>query len=316
MHEQQNYVLSYPDSNAPICQLFFLPKSLLYPIAVVTSFCYAIHGFYLNESFFNAIVKQRNLSVLTRRCLPVVAGILAMQVLHEVVQYLVAKWRGIQVGAPVPLPSFSLGLFGCITPLRSFPTSRAALLDFALSGPLATAAASIGCIVASVILTLRASPAVLATFPVVPALWLKSSLLVGTIISWIASKPLMLPLAQPIPIHPLFLVGYSGLISSGLNLLPIFRLDGGRACTAAMGTRQGAVISVSILLFLLSLALTGGWDLGSGWGMLVALFQRRPEIPARDDVTEVDNVRLGAWIFSFLLSAAILSPFPGAPCIL
>jgi membrane-associated protease RseP (regulator of RpoE activity) len=288
----------------------------MYPLAILTSFLYAIEGFVLNVNFFNALVKQRNLSILTSRCLPVVGGIFAMQVLHEVVQYLVAKWRGIQVGPPVPVPSVRLGMFGCITPIKSFPPSRAALLDFALSGPFATTIASIGCIVASVILTVRASPAVLATFPVLPALVLKSSLLVGTIISWIASKPLMLPLAQPIPIHPLFLVGYAGLISSGLNLLPIFRLDGGRACTAAMGTRQGAVISVSILLFLLSLALSGGSGLGVGWGIIVALFQRRQEIPARDDVTEVDDVRLGAWMFSFLLSVAILSPFPGAHSIL
>lgn len=239
-----------------------------------------------------------------------------MHVLHEVVHYLVAKWRGIEIGLPVPVPSTALGLFGCITPIKSFPSSRAALLDLALSGPFATTIASIGCIVASIILTVRASPTALARFPVLPALILKSSLLAGTITSWIASKALMLPLAQPIPVHPLFLVGYSGLISSGLNLLPIFRLDGGRACTAAMGTRQGAVISVSILLFLLSIALSGGSGLGFSWGMFVAIFQRRPEIPARDDVTEVDNVRLGAWIFSLLLSTAILSPFPGAPSIL
>ncbi len=236
-----------------------------------------------------------------------------MQVLQEVVHYLVAKWRGIKVGSPVPVPSVALGMFGCITPIKSFPASRAALLDFALSGPFATTIASIGCIIASMILTVRASPATIATFPVLPTLVLKSSLLAGTIISWIASKALMLPLAQPIPVHPLFLVGYAGLISSGLNLLPIFRLDGGRACTAAMGPRQGAVISVSILLFLLSLALSGGSGLGFYWGMFVAIFQRRQEIPARDDVTEVDNVRLGAWMFSFLLSISILTPFPGAP---
>lgn len=249
-------------------------------------------------------------------CMPVVGGILAMQLLHEVVHYLVAKWRRIQIGTPVPIPSLALGCSGCITPIRSFPDSRAALLDFALSGPFATTIASIGCIVASILVTVRASPAALATFPVLPTMIFKSSLLVGTLTSWIASKVLMLPLAQPIPVHPLFMVGYSGLVVSGLNLLPIFRLDGGRACSAAMGPRQSAVISVSMLLFLLSLALSGGSGLGFGWGMFVALFQRKQEIPARDEVTEVDNVRLGAWMFSFLLAIAILTPFPGAPSIL
>jgi membrane-associated protease RseP (regulator of RpoE activity) len=93
------------------------------------------------------------------------------------------------------------------------------------------------------------------TFPVLPAVAIKSSLLAGTLTSWIVSKVLMLPPAQPIPVHPLFLVGYAGLIASGLNLLPVFRLDGGRACSAAMGPKQAAIISVSVILFLLSMAL-------------------------------------------------------------
>jgi membrane-associated protease RseP (regulator of RpoE activity) len=154
------------------------------------------------------------------------------------------------------------------------------------------------------------------TFPVLPAVAIKSSLLAGTLTSWIVSKVLMLPPAQPIPVHPLFLVGYAGLIASGLNLLPVFRLDGGRACSAAMGPKQAAIISVSVILFLLSMALSGGSGLGFSWGMIIALFQRQQEIPPRDDVTEVDNVRLGSWIFSFVLAVGILSPFPGAPSIL
>jgi hypothetical protein len=51
--------------------------------------------------------------------------------------------------------------------------------------------------------------------------------------------------------------------------------------------------------------------MGFTWGMLVTIFQRRQEIPARDEVTEVDNLRLGAWFFSFLLAIAVLTPFPG-----
>ena len=239
-----------------------------------------------------------------------------MQLLQEVVHYLVAKWRSIKIGLPTPIPSFEIGTFGCVTPIKSFPPNRAALLDFALSGPFATTIASLGCIIASALLTVRASPAALAKFPVLPAIVIKSSFLAGTLISWIASKVLMLPPAQPIPIHPLFLVGYAGLIASGLNLLPVFRLDGGRACSAAMGPKQAAIISVSVLLFLLSLALSGGTGLGFSWGMIIAIFQRQQEIPPRDDVTEVDNVRLASWIFSFLLAIGILTPFPGAPSLL
>jgi membrane-associated protease RseP (regulator of RpoE activity) len=281
-----------------------------------TIFRYAIEAYSLNQLFFDAVVKRGSMHALVKTCLPVWGGILGLQVLHEVVHYLVAKWRRINIGFPTPIPSIAIGTFGCVTPIRSFPPDRAALLDFALSGPIVTSIASVGCIVASVLLTVRASPAALMTFPVLPAMVVKSSFLVGMLTSWIASKILMLPPAQPIPVHPLFLVGYAGLIASGLNLLPVFRLDGGRACSAAMGPRQAAVISVSVLLFLLSMTLSGGSGIGFTWGLIIALFQRQQEIPPRDDVTEVDNVRLASWIFSFILSLSILTPFPGAPSIL
>jgi membrane-associated protease RseP (regulator of RpoE activity) len=165
-------------------------------------------------------------------------------------------------------------------------------------------------------LTVRSSPAALVNFPVIPAAFLKSSFLIGTLLSWMSSKTLMLPLAQPVPVHPLFMIGFSGLIASGLNLLPIFRLDGGRACAAAVGPRQAAMISMAVLLFLLSIVLSSGSGLGFAWLLIVTLFQRRQEIPARDEVTEVDNVRLGVWFSSFLLAMAILAPFPGSPGIL
>jgi membrane-associated protease RseP (regulator of RpoE activity) len=111
--------------------------------------------------------------------------------------------------------------------------------------------------------------------------------------------------------HPFFVVGASGLITNALNLLPIFRLDGGRACFAAVGPRQGAVISVFTLLLLISMVMSGASSTFIVWTFLVALLQRRQEIPPRDDVTEVDGKRLALWLLSFLLSVSIVAPFPG-----
>lgn len=224
---------------------------------------------------------------------------------------MVAKRRGMRIGTPVPVLSNGLGMCGCITPLKSFPANRASLLDFALSGPFAGILASLGCIFAGISMTTRASTTALSTFPFITAAKLKSSFLVGSILSCLASKTIMLPAAQPVPIHPLFTVGYSGLVASALNLLPIFRLDGGRAFAAAMGARQTPIISVAALLLLLSQSLTGGSAIGFEWAIMIILFQRREEVPARDEVTDVDNFRFGTWLFSLLLSFAILSPFPG-----
>jgi hypothetical protein len=59
------------------------------------------------------------------------------------------------------------------------------------------------------------------------------------------------------------------------------------------------------------MVLSGAQSIFLTWTFLVALLQRRPELPPRDDVTEVNNLRMTLWLFSFLLSMSILAPFPG-----
>jgi membrane-associated protease RseP (regulator of RpoE activity) len=286
---------------------------MCYPLTAISVFTYSVTMYALNPDFFDAIVNRRDLKALYT-CIPLALGTLILQTIHETAHYLVAKQKKLKIGTPIPIPSFHLSLipfFGCITPLRSFPRNRAALLDFALSGPLTAITASLGLVIGGTMLTVRASPIEIARFPIMSVANMKSSFLLGSILSWLAPKTMMLPLAQPVPMHPLFVVGASGLISNALNLLPIFRLDGGRACFAAMGQRQGAVISVFTLLLIISMVTSGGSSIFVTWTLLIALLQRRPEIPPRDDVTEVDGKRLALWLLSFLLSVSILAPFPG-----
>mmetsp|Transcript_7944 Transcript_7944/g.11689 ORF Transcript_7944/g.11689 Transcript_7944/m.11689 type:complete len:225 (+) Transcript_7944:231-905(+) len=218
---------------------------------------------------------------------------------------------GIQIGLPVPLPSLQIGTFGSITPLRSFPKSRTALFDFAMSGPLITAVASLAMVVCGISLTVQASSESLASFAVVPAALMKTSFLIGTIISYMAPKVMMVPLAQPIPIHPLFMVGLAGLVSSALNLLPIGRLDGGRTCMAIFGRRSSYLISLLATSILAVAALTGTSVVSIFFGLLVTLFQRNADIPIRDELSDVDDIRVGVYIFSLVLTFLILSPFPG-----
>ena len=112
--------------------------------------------------------------------------------------------------------------------------------------------------------------------------------------------------------HPLFMVGFTGLLSSALNILPVFRLDGGRACTAVVGKRVSALASSWTLLMMLSAALSGSSIFGY-WAAFIILFQRRQDIPVRDDVTKVNDIRVGAWIASLTASVLTLVPFPGGP---
>ena len=62
------------------------------------------------------------------------------------------------------------------------------------------------------------------------------------------SVSLMQTLSAPIPVHPLVVVGFTGMIVSALNLMPIGKLDGGRASAAVFGRRTSAVLGTLTLL--------------------------------------------------------------------
>lgn len=270
-------------------------------------------SYVLNSNFFNAIVYRRDSRVLLRSCIPIFLGVMLVQVVHEAAHYLVARIHKIKIGRPTPLPSPQIGTFGCITPLQSFPANRSALFDLAFSGPVAAFAVSLIMLAVGSHTTLHASEAALSRFPVVPIGLLKSSLLTSMVLSVTAPKLMVLPLAQPVPVHPLLISGFAGLVSSALNLLPVFRLDGGRMILALFGTRDNGIWSGTTLMFMLSLVISGTSTVALTWGLLIILLQRQTEVPVRDDVTPVNVFRFRAWIGAITAAILTLSPFPGGP---
>jgi len=274
-----------------------------------TTLAYAVSSFALNPTFFNAIVKENDANSFPL-CLPVFWGVLAISALHEVGHIVAAKKYGVKLGKPVPLPSLQVGSFGNITPLRSFPSSRSALFDVAISGPGVAMLASLVMIIVGLRLTMTAQS--FTSFPVVPAAMMKSSFLVGSIASIVFPKVMLAPLSQPIPIHGLFLVGLAGLFISSVNLLPIGRLDGGRASMAAFGRRSASLISLLSLLVLAFYSFDGLSGIIIFWGALVVLTQQRlADIPARNEVTEISGLRVAIYNTLLVLSLLTIAPFPG-----
>jgi len=277
---------------------------------LISIFAYAVSSYALNPVFFKAVVDMSDLSLFSV-CLPIVLGVLSISLCHELGHFIASKISGVKIGLPVLLPSLQLGTFGCITPLRNFPDSRKSLFDFAATGPLSAIAVSIIFVIYGLLLTIQASASSVLELPAIPAALFKSSFLVGTIVSAITPKLMTLPLSQPVPIHPFFLIGLSGIFVSAVNLLPIGRLDGGRMCIAVFGRRSAYLISLLTTLFLAISALTGSSTISIFWGLLVTLFQRTQEIPVRDDLTEVSNSRFVIYAFCILFTTMVLAPFPG-----
>jgi len=278
---------------------------------IFTTFAYAVSAYALNPNFFNAVVNENDISLLWVT-LPIFFGVFALSIVHEVAHYIAAEKNGIKLGWPVPLPSLQIGTFGSITPLRSFPPSRSSIFDVAISGPLVTAFVSTLMTIIGLILTIRTPATAMSGLAVIPAALTKMSFLVGSITTVLAPKIMMMPLSQPIPVHPLFLIGFAGLVGSALNLLPIGKLDGGRASTAIFGRRTSYLISIQTLFLMAVCALTGISAISIFWGLLITLFQRNADVPIRDELTEVNDVRYKVYIFSIVLAVLTLVPFPGS----
>ena len=275
-----------------------------------TSFVYSLSAYALNGEFFRNVVELNDVSSVVPTCLPLALGVLAVSAVHECAHILAARVHQVKMGWPVILPSLETGTFGSITPLRSFPSSRKAMFDIAISGPLTATLVSFLLIVSGLDLTVTASTQELESFPVISAALIKSSYLLGIISSLISPKLMLLPDAQPIPVHPLFLAGWSGLLSQALNLLPVGRLDGGRAAMAVFGRKLSASISFYSILTLALLSFVRSSSLIVFWTAIVATFQRLADQATVDDVSPVDKTRKN--MYAALLSLAILTlwPFP------
>jgi len=278
-------------------------------LTAFTTLAYALGAYALNPTFFRAIVGENDVAAVPM-CLPILAGVLAMSAVHELGHVLAAGRHGVKLGRPVPLPSLQVGTFGSITPLRSFPPTRVALFDVAMGGPGTSMLASILLIVSGLILTITSRS--LATFPVVPAAVMKSSFLIGQIVTVVAPTIMLAPLSQPVPVHPFFLVGLSGLVMSAVNILPIGRLDGGRACAATWGRRVASSTTFLSLIVLAFYSFAGISGIAAFWGSLLLLTrQRLLDVPCVDEVTGVGEVRTNIYLAALALALMTLSPFPG-----
>ncbi|KAI2505488.1 Peptidase family M50 [Fragilaria crotonensis] len=308
-------ILAIPSTIVPAIEARYPVTSILAcALAAATTATYAVSCFALNPTFFDAVMNQRDISPQTLlTCAPIFVGVIGIQVIHELAHRITAKRRMVELGLPVPLLSPELGLCGAVTSYRSFPPNLDSLFDISISGPLSGMIASVGCIIGGIVATLNSSAAMLTTFPVVPIALLKGSFLTGAIVSILAPKLMVLPIAQPIPVHPAVCIGFAGLISNAINMLPIVGLDGGGALAAIVG-RGRAFVASAMCTITLALSFLQGNDssLFPSLGIIYAFARlgRKPWL-VRNEVPQVNDARIMVYFAAFVLALLALVPFPG-----
>ncbi|CAM9238648.1 unnamed protein product [Ectocarpus sp. 6 AP-2014] len=283
-----------------------------------TAFAYGIGNFALRPEFYEKI-NEGDVAV-AGMALPIMMGVLTLQFIHEIGHRVVAGNKDIEMGPPIFIPtprppppahaSLQTGLFGAITPLLSFPKNRKDYFDVASAGPLLGTFVSLAVFIVGIMMTGSATPEALEMFPLVPAGLFHSSLLVGIMTSIGLPNVMGLAVASTVPIHPLAIVGVTGIIVNALNLMPIGSLDGGRIAMSAFGRKAGGVLGTVTLLLQAISSVFNNYSLQLFWGLLVILFQRGQDLPAKDELTEVGEGRIVTTGLLLFFSLITLIPFP------
>ncbi|CAI5473708.1 unnamed protein product [Closterium sp. Yama58-4] len=250
------------------------------------------------------------LAPFVRNALPIAYGVFGVQVFHEVAHWLTAAQKRVRLGIPYLIPNITIGSFGAITQIKSPCPDRTALFDIAMAGPLAGAALSLAMFAAGLALSLPPSgplaalPGLQDSLVQVPSQLFQGSLLLGALCRAVLGYHLMH--VQAITIHPLVIVGWCGLTTSALNLLPAGRIDGGRATQAAFG-RDTVGITSLVTYGLLGLGLLGG-PFSLPFGLYVLFLQRDFEKPALNDVSGVGWQRQAVLAVAIALAVGTLLP--------
>lgn len=238
--------------------------------------------------------------------IPISLGVLAIAAAHELGHRVMAKIRNVKLGLPFFIPSLQVGTFGTITPLESYPRARKDLFDVAAAGPVMGMVCSIAALLAGLIFT--SSGTVADWFPQVPTNLFHASILVGTLADILL--PPGLREQATLAVHPLTVIGYTGILVNALNLLPIGRLDGGRIVQALYGrVAAGRISAITLILQGLS-SIFGNSPLLLFWGLICVFVQRESDYPCRNEIVEPSDFRSAIGLFSLFLMLAVLIPFP------
>jgi len=223
---------------------------------------------------------------------------------HEMGHYLMSRRYGIKATLPffLPFPLPPFGTLGAVIRMESTVSSRKALFDTGVAGPITSLILSIPAIVFG----LKLSEVVPVSHIKEGALRLADPLLFSFIQQLVMPD---VPSNYEVVLHPIAYAGWVGLFVTSLNLLPIGQLDGGHIVYGVFGRRSRGIflIAIAVMAFI-TVFYNPGWFLLL---ILIILFGFRHP-PPMDDQTPLDWKRkfIGGVIFLAFFLSFTPAPFP------
>ncbi|HMK74654.1 MAG TPA: site-2 protease family protein [Thermodesulfobacteriota bacterium] len=223
---------------------------------------------------------------------------------HEMGHYLMSRRYGIRATLPffLPFPLPPFGTLGAVIRMESTVSSRKALFDTGVAGPLTSLILSIPAIV----IGLKLSTVVPTSHIKEGALRLADPLLFSSIQRLVLGQ---ISENYEIVLHPIGFAGWVGLFVTSLNLLPIGQLDGGHIAYGLFGRRSRVIFLVAIaVMAFITVFYNPGWFLLL---ILIILFGFRHP-PPMDDQTPLGWKRklLGGFVFLAFFVSFTPAPFP------
>jgi Zn-dependent protease len=220
---------------------------------------------------------------------------------HEMGHYVACRIYGINASYPyfIPAPTL-LGTFGAFIRIRSPITTRRALFDVGLAGP-----------VAGFLVTLPALAYGVASSRIVPGAEESSAVVFG--------HPLLerLLCAQFHPrvdvtwllLNPVGRAAIVGLLVTAMNLLPAWQLDGGHILYSLTSERHPRV-SLAVALALIGMGIWA-WHWWAVWGIILLILSLRfKHPPVYDPWQPIDPARR-LWAFGALAIFVLsFTPWP------
>jgi Zn-dependent protease len=190
--------------------------------------------------------------------------LLGILLAHELGHYFACKLYGIDVSYPYFIPAPTLfGTFGAFIRIRSPITTRRALFDVGLAGP-----------VVGFILAVPAMTYAIASSKIIPDAQASAAIVFGNPPLMKILMSLFHPGVDPnsILLHPVGRAAWMGLFATGLNLMPVWQLDGGHIIYS-LASQYHRRISIIASLALISLGLLD--PLWYGWGGVLLVLSLR-----------------------------------------
>lgn len=318
----EDALLITPNKFAPMAPKLF--AAVITAISLFSSFVYCIDTFSENDAVMQrlkeaseqataGIAGAYDLAWFNELLVPMLVTLGLAQGLHEAGHLVVAWSKGIKMTPPTILPSQALPYLSFQNRLKTSPKDYTALFDLAFAGPALGLSLSFLAFLLGLQLTTEVDQATAQLLPSLPVGFITQSTLGGTIVDLLLGGGDGILLNQDpstqIPLHPVAIGGFLGLIIHAFDMVPIGSTDGGRMSQAVLGRVWHLTFSslVFTVLFLSSI-FSDAVNLVLGFLFIYSFTQRDMEIICRNEIDRVELPRAVAAFVSWVVAALILVP--------